>query len=452
MKNFLLLMAVALSSFCFAQNSYFKIIPKPEHQDPVGMWERPDQTFNLLCNDADTTDGKAGFKLLHVDSNANLISSRTLSDSNAATLNNFVVIDDENFLIGSCLFNEYRLIKCDTAGNTQVLQSFLVNNAGNCQSYFGKMPNGNLYTYIRGGTQSIVVMNQNGDSLSSIPIGDKLTNGIAVTGNNEFFLFSTEVIQAGIPNAKVSLVDLSGQTIWQKNYVSLNLTRIYQAIELTDGYILTGLSEKTTPFGNELYNYTLKIDKQGNMIKEYEPAIGAGFGISKSSSGAILLNSSDYKNPGTCKQHASRLASDGSIVWSHCFESQVTGFGNSGIQSSTGAFYFFGQKTNLNNTDIALIKIEADGGHYLAIPDFEERTDITCYPNPGNEKVILKAEEGTPLGSIQIYDAVGNKVYSLDTQENLIEIKTSGYSEGVYFYQVYSQNSPLSKGKFIVKH
>jgi hypothetical protein len=68
---------------------------------------------------------------------------------------------------------------------------------------------------------------------------------------------------------------------------------------------------------------------------------------------------------------------------------------------------------------------------YEMTADVDENTSTpTLFPNPANESVILRGEN---LGTINIFNALGQKVDTFFTKEDQLEITTSKYPNGIYF-------------------
>ncbi len=71
-------------------------------------------------------------------------------------------------------------------------------------------------------------------------------------------------------------------------------------------------------------------------------------------------------------------------------------------------------------------------------------TTIVVYPNPANDFVTLSGES---LGTVRIYNALGQKVHEFEANGNELRINTTGYENGVYV--VKAGNNTL---RFVVRH
>ena len=74
----------------------------------------------------------------------------------------------------------------------------------------------------------------------------------------------------------------------------------------------------------------------------------------------------------------------------------------------------------------------------------ENEVSATLYPNPANDFVTLSGEN---LGTVRIYNALGQKVDEFEANGNELRINTTGYEGGIYF--VKTDETTL---RFVVRH
>lgn len=74
----------------------------------------------------------------------------------------------------------------------------------------------------------------------------------------------------------------------------------------------------------------------------------------------------------------------------------------------------------------------------------EDEVSTTLFPNPANESVTLKGES---LGTVQVFNLLGQKVDEIEANGNEVRINTTGYENGIYFVKVGEQTL-----RFVVKH
>ena len=73
-----------------------------------------------------------------------------------------------------------------------------------------------------------------------------------------------------------------------------------------------------------------------------------------------------------------------------------------------------------------------------------EAPSVALYPNPANDFVTLSGEN---LGTVRVYNALGQKVDEFEANGSELRINTVGYGNGVYFLKTDGQTM-----KFVVKH
>ena len=91
--------------------------------------------------------------------------------------------------------------------------------------------------------------------------------------------------------------------------------------------------------------------------------------------------------------------------------------------------------------------MDAEGYEQYECEDLVGQNDsqaIAVYPNPSNGYVTLSGES---LGTVRVYNALGQKVEEFEANGNELRINTTGYENGVYF--VKTDETTL---RFVVKH
>jgi|SRR6185312_9975748 len=77
--------------------------------------------------------------------------------------------------------------------------------------------------------------------------------------------------------------------------------------------------------------------------------------------------------------------------------------------------------------------------------------NINVYPNPASTEVNFAITSTEQAARADIFDITGKKMNSYTLNNNLGSFSTSGYANGLYFYQVYSKQGSLMKtGKFSI--
>src|SRR5690606_15506765 len=89
------------------------------------------------------------------------------------------------------------------------------------------------------------------------------------------------------------------------------------------------------------------------------------------------------------------------------------------------------------------------GGHFysekacaLSISGFE-KNEISIYPNPASDSVILENLEGNI--SINILDFTGTRIYTTQTVHKELQLDLTGFIKGIYLVQVISRDKSMVK-------
>ena len=115
--------------------------------------------------------------------------------------------------------------------------------------------------------------------------------------------------------------------------------------------------------------------------------------------------------------------------------------------------------TNGNNFTITLIATNAEGSNYLTKVDYikvngssinalSHANEFVAYPNPANNGLAINA---FVKGSVQVLDAYGRVIETIEVEEGVNEINTSNYKNGAYFIQFINENGIYSE-RIIVNH
>ena len=74
----------------------------------------------------------------------------------------------------------------------------------------------------------------------------------------------------------------------------------------------------------------------------------------------------------------------------------------------------------------------------------ENEASVTLFPNPANDFVTLKGES---LGTVRVYNVLGQKVDEFEANDSELRINTTSYENGVYVVKAGEQTL-----RFVVKH
>ena len=114
--------------------------------------------------------------------------------------------------------------------------------------------------------------------------------------------------------------------------------------------------------------------------------------------------------------------------------------------------FVFAYPSEQNTTVFGTMRLITTIGEYVITIVYEEHVGVeesqtsifSLFPNPANESVTLKGEN---LGTVRVYNALGQKVDEFEANGNELRINTAGYSNGVYV--VKTNEKAL---RFVVKH
>jgi len=78
---------------------------------------------------------------------------------------------------------------------------------------------------------------------------------------------------------------------------------------------------------------------------------------------------------------------------------------------------------------------------------------VTMFPNPANDKIVFQMPPTLETFTMNLYDAMGRKFKTSLLATNHLQINTSGFTEGIFFYDVRNEaGKARASGSFIVNH
>ena len=80
----------------------------------------------------------------------------------------------------------------------------------------------------------------------------------------------------------------------------------------------------------------------------------------------------------------------------------------------------------------------------IDVKEHESAFPVEIYPNPANDFVTLSGES---LGTIRVYNALGQKVEEFEANGSELNINTAGYESGVYVVKAGEKTL-----RFVVRH
>ncbi|MFM2284674.1 MAG: Secretion system C-terminal sorting domain, partial [Bacteroidota bacterium] len=70
---------------------------------------------------------------------------------------------------------------------------------------------------------------------------------------------------------------------------------------------------------------------------------------------------------------------------------------------------------------------------------------VVAFPNPTNNIVLIKIENGTKTESVDIYDSMGRLIKKVRVHDTLIYVDLSDFRSGLYFLKIDSSLIKIMK-------
>ncbi len=143
----------------------------------------------------------------------------------------------------------------------------------------------------------------------------------------------------------------------------------------------------------------------------------------------------------------------GGVIVSNAADDQIAA--TLSTDGTGGAIYIWEDKRNLSDIEIYAHHLFYIGAEIVGINELtnNKSLDIVCYPNPINEKSVIKLKNNSLIHSstISIYDAFGNLIVNqLFNSNSEFELNKINFVSGIYFYYITSEDNSIHiKGNFI---
>lgn len=220
---------------------------------------------------------------------------------------------------------------------------------------------------------------------------------------------------------------------------------------------------KYDPNGNELwakcaggryqdYGQSISCDASGN-------AVIAGYFKSES----IIFETDTLTNKGTPTGDIfiAKYNSDGNFVWAKSAGGSQEDRANSVFVDANGNIIIAGQfgsspatfGTNIldhihgsGTSDVFIAKLDFKGGLDVSF----DHSDWAIYPNPSNG-IFHIANRTSNVSNLEIYNVLGEKIYSLELNSNNVEIDFNKMPKGLYFITLTADNQRTIQ-KLVINH
>ena len=285
-----------------------------------GIVEGDDKSITIAYNSANWTDtAKGGLKILHLDSNLNLLWSKLLPSSNFVQYNNLVSIGNKYYCINNNTdkkitnnVSTYRdglaLCGLNSDGSTifsnkifgeytefppwQHLTKNNLNNLVVC-SQIGPLYAAEKYYYLRG---SIIELDTLGNIKRALNIKNTFLTSIEQDEHDNYILAGQVVIN-DTPRYFISLLDVNFSPIWAKALPDLFAgDKVSTLIDNNEIYVFTKHNSLSG-----LNTAITKLDYAGNAIASYYSGNNTSiyYGITKSKNGNFVIGDMTNMLPGS---------------------------------------------------------------------------------------------------------------------------------------------------------
>jgi hypothetical protein len=145
------------------------------------------------------------------------------------------------------------------------------------------------------------------------------------------------------------------------------------------------------------------------------------------------------------------------LIWEKSYGSSFDDWAYSMVATSDNGIALTGS-TNGHDNDVTgyhgglfdywVVKLAPDS--MVGIDEVQNKEGIRVYPNPANNILNIQLSSIINKEELFITDVLGNSVYHQTLNNLTTNIDVSGFSNGVYFYQI-TNNKETYRGKFVVE-
>ncbi|MES2593053.1 MAG: T9SS type A sorting domain-containing protein [Bacteroidota bacterium] len=259
------------------------------------------------------------------------------------------------------------------------------------------------------------------------------------------YIVATFTIELGDHDACLIKTDSNGNIIWAGSYdIMFGSQRGYSAKQTADGgYIICGSGSYQTWGGV----YLVKTNSTGSVqwsrlyygVKALDVTqttdggfVVTGCGVHSGSTEVLLLKT-DTNGNSFCND-TSITSTKGSPAITYGAQTSVVS--TSGTATSQNTMTSSGGTSASSCSTVGINEITSSS------------TLIDIYPNPGNGNFSLKAN--TKIATIKISNAFGDTIHFSEINSEKAEIDLTQQANGIYFYQIKSDNGAFKTGKVII--
>jgi hypothetical protein len=210
--------------------------------------------------------------------------------------------------------------------------------------------------------------------------------------------------------------------------------------------------------GTEPNMYLIKLDPAGNTLweKTYGGNLeekGTGLWVTKDGGCIMTGRSNSFSASGDFDGYIVKTNANGDTLWTNTY----VGTGEetiSSVQQTSDDGYIMAGRTNsvgAGDFDMLLLKTDATGSLSFVTsihPNDIPAIQYDIFPNPSQG--VFSIQAAGKISSIEIFDVIGQRVYSKIVNANYATFDLSNQAKGIYFYQIRIGNSQsVQTGKII---
>ncbi len=255
--------------------------------------------------------------------------------------------------------------------------------------------------------------------------------------------------------------DSVGQEQWRNYFGGAQDDIAYAVQENSNGeYLVAGVTGSYgIGAGTNMNTYLMKLTATGDSLwtkalggelDDYAKAIWPC-----SDGGAIVAGTTWSTTNGESDGALLKIDSDGNTLWFNKYGGALEDGFNAVQQTTDNGFIVAGytQSMGAGDYDMYVLKTDSVGNVQVnASPEINGNDElaITIYPNPGNGFFSVKSN--TLISYIDIYNVMGDKVFSAPVNARHLNIDLQHQPSGCYFFKVLSEkNKRIKTGKLLIE-
>lgn len=258
-------------------------------------------------------------------------------------------------------------------------------------------------------------------------LSEKAYSLIQTSDNNFVFTGYSQSFGNGENNVYLVKADENGNELWVKTFSQSNWDFGYSVYETSEaGLIITGQTLSDNPDNSDIY--LIRTDANGDTLwsNTFDSSLSEfGRSIIQTNDGGFIVTGWGQTPDSGNKMILLKTDENGNILWNNYFGGEFSSSGNSLQQTFDGGFIITGYNgTGIGSADLYLVKTDADGDTLWTKGFNESGTNVACY---GND-VKQTNDNGFIISGEVEYDVDDSDIFLVRTDEygNTLWTKTFG--------------------------